>query len=155
MFDMACRRRGAAIVLARSLALSAAFSLGVPGAGLADIRIRSSPGGAVEAHLKYFNMIKNSGERVIIDGPCLSACTLVLSTVPRNRICMTSRAVLGFHAPFIVDKNGRSYRDRRVTEAMAATYPAQVRHWLKRKGGLTSRLKYLKGKELAAMYPRC
>ena len=40
-----------------------------------------------------------SGEKVIIDGPCLSACTLVLSTVPSNRICVTKRAVLGFHAP--------------------------------------------------------
>lgn len=143
------------IVIATSLALAAAWTLALPAISLADIRIRSSPGGEVEAHLKYFLSIKNSGERVIIDGPCLSACTLVLSTLPRNRICVTSRAVLGFHAPFIVDKTGRTYRDRRVTQAMAAAYPAKVRSWLKRRGGLTSQLKYLKGKELAAMYPRC
>jgi hypothetical protein len=42
----------------------------------------------------------------VIDGPCLSACTLVLSTLPRNRICTTSRAVLGFHAPFMLDSKG-------------------------------------------------
>ncbi len=65
----------------------------------ADVRIVSSPGGAVDAHLAAFARVRQSGERVIIDGPCLSACTLVLSTIPRNRICVTRRAVLGFHAP--------------------------------------------------------
>ena len=65
----------------------------------ADVRIVSSPGGAVDAYLAAFARMRQSGERVIIDGPCLSACTLVLSTIPRNRICVTRRAVLGFHAP--------------------------------------------------------
>jgi ATP-dependent protease ClpP protease subunit len=65
----------------------------------ADVRIVSSPGGAVEAYLAAFARVRQSGERVIIDGPCLSACTLVLSTIPRNRICLTRRAVVGFHAP--------------------------------------------------------
>jgi hypothetical protein len=35
------------------------------------------------------------------------------------------------------------------------TYPAPVRAWIKRQGGLSSRLIYLRGRELAAMYPRC
>ena len=65
---------------------------------LADVRILASPGGAVGNYLNFFSQVRRSGERVIIDGPCLSACTLVLSTIPRNRICVTSRAVLGFHA---------------------------------------------------------
>ena len=65
---------------------------------LADVRIVSSPGGAVDAYRAAFARVRQSGERVIIDGPCLSACTLVLSTIPRNRICVTRRAVLGFHA---------------------------------------------------------
>jgi hypothetical protein len=63
----------------------------------ADLRIVSSPGGAVDAYLEVFARVRQSGERVVIDGPCLSACTLVLSTIPRNRICVTRRAVLGFH----------------------------------------------------------
>ena len=80
---------------------------------LADVRILASPGGAVGNYLNFFSQVRRSGERVIIDGPCLSACTLVLSTIPRNRICVTSRAVLGFHAPQIVDEKGRSYRSAR------------------------------------------
>ena len=43
--------------------------------------ILSSSGGMVEDYLRTFAQIRQSGERVIIDGPCLSACTLVLSTI--------------------------------------------------------------------------
>jgi hypothetical protein len=67
--------------------------------GSADVRIRSSPGGDVLFYLRFFEAVRDSGDRVIVDGPCLSACTLVLSVVPADRICVTRRAILGFHAP--------------------------------------------------------
>ena len=65
----------------------------------AEVRILASPGGQVGPFLDLFERVRASGERVVIDGPCLSACTLVLSMVPGDRICVTRRAVLGFHAP--------------------------------------------------------
>ena len=37
----------------------------------ADVRILSSSGGMVEDYLRTFAQIRRSGERVIIDGPCL------------------------------------------------------------------------------------
>ena len=52
-------------------------------------------------YLENLMALKNSGERVAIDGPCLSACTMVLGVIPRDRICVTTRARLGFHAPGI------------------------------------------------------
>lgn len=104
----------------------------------ADVRIRSSPGGAVEAYLAAFARVRQSGQRVVIDGPCLSACTLVLSTIPRNRICVTRRAVLGFHAPRWYDlQSGRTTRAPEATRAVTAAYPAGVRAWIKKRGGLT------------------
>src|SRR5581483_6852063 len=48
----------------------------------AEIRIIQSPGGQVGPFLDLFEKVRASGERVVIDGPCLSACTLVLSIVP-------------------------------------------------------------------------
>ncbi|MGY4379383.1 hypothetical protein ACVWZ3_007022 [Bradyrhizobium sp. i1.3.6] len=63
---------------------------------MAEIRIIQSPGGQVGPFLDLFEQVRESGERVVIDGPCLSACTLVLSIVPGERICVTKRAVLGF-----------------------------------------------------------
>lgn len=91
----------------------------------------------------------------MIDGPCLSACTLVLSMVPNNRICVTRRAVLGFHAARSVDARGRMYAEPEASEYVLEAYPAAVRGWISRRGGLTSRLLLLRGRELAAIYPSC
>jgi hypothetical protein len=121
----------------------------------ADVRILASPGGQVGPFLDLFDRVRASGERVVIDGPCLSACTLVLSTVPNERICVTRRAVLGFHAARSIDRRGRIYAEPEASKAVLEAYPAAVRSWISRRGGLTSRLLLLRGRELAAIYPSC
>jgi hypothetical protein len=121
----------------------------------ADVRILASPGGEVGSYIKLFSVLRQSGQRVIVDGPCFSACTLVLSTIPRNRICVTPKAVLGFHAPRWVDGQGRQYAATAETRIFVATYPAPVRAWIERHGGLRSKLILLRGRELASMFPRC
>ena len=121
----------------------------------ADVRIVSSPGGQVGAFLDLFEAVRDSGERVVIDGPCLSACTLVLSIVPRERICVTRRAILGFHAARSVDRRGRFYAEPQASEVVLEAYPAPVRDWISRRGGLTSHLLVLRGRELTAMYRPC
>jgi hypothetical protein len=121
----------------------------------AEIRILASPGGQVGPFLELFDRVRQSGERVVIDGPCLSACTLVLMTIPEERICVTRRAVLGFHAARSIDGRGRIYAEPEASRAVHAAYPAPVRDWIARRGGLTSRLLLLRGRELAAIYPRC
>ena len=121
----------------------------------ADLRIVSSPGGEVSSYLQLFASIRQSGERVIIDGPCLSACTLVLSMVPEDRICVTRRAILGFHAARRVDERGQQYAAPGETLILAATYPEPVRNWIERKGGLTDKAIFLSSRQLAAFYPRC
>ncbi|WP_257166541.1 hypothetical protein [Bradyrhizobium sp. SRS-191] len=121
----------------------------------ADVRIISSPGGEVGSFLTLFEKVRASGERVVIDGPCLSACTLVLSVVPEERICVTRRAALGFHAARSVDRRGRIYAEPEASKLVLQTYPAPVRSWIERRGGLTSRLLLLRGRDLKAMYPSC
>ena len=122
----------------------------------ADFRILSSSGGEVSSFLAVFARVRQSGDRVIIDGPCLSACTLVLSTIPKNRICVTRRAVLGFHAPKYVDpRSGRMSGSPEATRIVIQSYPAGVRAWIKKRGGLTRKVIYLRGRELAALYPHC
>ena len=121
----------------------------------AEVRILASPGGEVGPFLELFDRVRESGERVVIDGPCLSACTLVLSAVPNDRICVTRRAVLGFHAARSIDRRGRLYAEPEASQAVLEAYPAPVRGWISRRGGLTSRLLLLRGRELAAIYPTC
>jgi hypothetical protein len=135
------------------VAIAALFAAMLP--ARAEIRILASPGGAVGPFLDMFERVRQSGERVVIDGPCLSACTLVLMTIPEERICVTRRAVLGFHAARSIDRRGRMYAEPEASRAVEAAYPEPVRRWIARRGGLTSRLLLLRGRELAAMYPRC
>src|SRR3954471_5998469 len=129
-------------------------ALGAVSPTRAEVRILASPGGQVGPFIELFDRVRASGERVVIDGPCLSACTLVLMTVPTERICVTRRAVLGFHAARSVDRRGRMYAEPEASKAVQEAYPEPVRNWISRHGGLTSRMLMLRGRELAAMYPR-
>jgi hypothetical protein len=121
----------------------------------AEVRIGGSPGGEASSFVEFFEQLRRSGQRVVIDGPCFSACTLVLSIVPRGRICVTPRAVLGFHAARLVDQYGYEYPAPDATRVVAATYPAPIRNWIRRHGGLTRRPIFLGGRELWAMVPLC
>ena len=121
----------------------------------AEVRILASPGGQVGEFIDLFEGVRASGERVVIDGPCLSACTLVVSIVPNQRICVTKRAVLGFHAARSIDRRGRIYAEPEASRLVLDAYPDPVRDWIIQRGGLTSRLLLLRGRELTAMYRRC
>ena len=121
----------------------------------AEVRILASPGGQVGPFIDLFERVRASGERVVIDGPCLSACTLVLSVVPDDHICVTRRAILGFHAARSIDRRGRMYTEPEASALVLEAYPSPVRGWIRRRGGLTSRLLLLRGRELAAIYPSC
>jgi hypothetical protein len=124
--------------------------------GFADIRILSSPGGEVTSFIELFERMRDTGERVIIDGPCYSACTLVLSTVPTERICVTRRAVLGFHGALLADRQGNIERaPASLNAAVAEVYPQPVQDWIARHGGLKRKMLTLRGAELYRYYPRC
>jgi hypothetical protein len=120
-----------------------------------EVRILSSPGGQVGPFLDLFEGVRKKGDRVVIDGPCLSACTLVLSVVPNNRICITRRAVLGFHAARSIDRHNHLHAEPEATEHMLESYPIPVRDWIGQHGGLTSHLLVLRGRELDQFYPVC
>ena len=121
----------------------------------ADMRILGSPGGQVGPFIDIFDKVRESGERVVIDGPCMSACTLVLSIVPSERICVTRRAVLGFHAARSIDDRGRVYAEPEASKLVLEAYPGPVRDWIVSHGGLNKRLLLLRGRELSAMYRSC
>jgi hypothetical protein len=121
----------------------------------ATVRITSDPGGQIGPYLDNLTNLRSTGERVIIDGPCLSACTMILGVIPRDHLCVTPRARLGFHAAWRPDDAGRAVVSRDGTQLLMAVYPQQVRNWIARRGGLTPHMKYLSGRELTSMYPAC
>ena len=121
----------------------------------ATVRIVGDAGGQIGPYLEQLVNLRSSGERVVIDGPCLSACTMVLGVIPRERICVTRRARLGFHAAWHPGNNGRPITSRGGTQLLMDIYPQNVRRWIASKGGLSQRMLYLHGRELASMYPSC
>jgi hypothetical protein len=121
----------------------------------ATVRITSDPGGQIGPYLDNLTNLRSSGEHVIIDGPCLSACTMVLGVIPRDHLCVTHRARLGFHAAWRPDDAGRAVVSRDGTQLLMAVYPQEVRNWIARRGGLTPHMMFLSGRELTSMYPAC
>ena len=130
------------------------LSVAIVHPSLAVTRISDDKGGPLGEYLLRFTRIRDSGERVIIDGNCLSACTLV-TIIPKERICVTQRAVLGFHAGWIDDNMGKRPTSAEGTRLLFELYPPTIRSWINSHGGLGARMILLRGRELSNLYPRC
>jgi hypothetical protein len=121
----------------------------------ATIRLADDPGGLIAAYQHRFTRARATGERIVIDGSCLSACTLAVGLVPREQICATPRAVRCFHAAWQPTPFGGRAVSGPATQHMMGIYPADLQGWINAHGGLTPHMIFLKGPELAAMVPAC
>jgi hypothetical protein len=85
-------------------------------------------GNLLEFYEKY-TLLRRSGTKVIVDGPCISACTLVFTQIEPENVCVTRRAIFGFHSASqfnMFSKDG--------TGLLWFSYPPGVREWLKGQG---------------------
>jgi hypothetical protein len=115
----------------------------------ADLRITNDHGGYVEEYKAKYARIRDRHERVIIDGICNSACTLVFGIVPLNKVCVTPRASVGFHQAYY-DKAftfGIKVTSSEGTSDLMSYYPDTVKAWIRRNGGLTTEMKKIKNGE--------
>ena len=135
--------------------LAAVLLLAGMGASHAVVRIADDRGGRIGTYVDKYQGLRTSGESVIIDGLCASACTIILGAVPHDRICVTSHANLGFHAAWDFGTNGRAVTNPEATQMLYSMYPPVVRRWIASRGGLTPRMLFLRGKQLQAMYKPC
>src|SRR3954454_16902629 len=127
-------------------------------AARADIRITGDRGGVVDEYKAKYTRIRVKGARIVIDGICNSACTLLLGLVPLNRVCVTPRASLGFHQAYFDKRWTAGIRVTSIagTAELMSVYPASVRSWIAHHGGLTPQMKHLKnGAELWAIVDPC
>lgn len=124
----------------------------------ADLRITRDHGGYVTEYKAKYERIRARHERVIIDGICNSACTMVFGIVPMNKICVTPRASLGFHQAYY-DKSftfGIKVISSEGTSDLMSYYPSSVKDWIRRNGGLTPQMKKIKnGPELWKIVDPC
>jgi hypothetical protein len=135
--------------------LAAVLLLAGVGASHAVVRIGEDRGGRIGTYVDKYQDLRSSGETVIIDGLCASACTIVLGAVPHDKICVTSHATLGFHAAWDFGANGRAITNPEATQMLYSMYPTPVRRWIAQRGGLTPHMIFLHGKQLMSMYRPC
>jgi hypothetical protein len=112
----------------------------------AVLRITSDHGGYVSEYKAKYERVRDRRERVIIDGICNSACTLVFGIVPLSRVCATPRASLGFHEAYY-DKAftfGIKITSAEGTSDLMSYYPQPLKDWIRRNGGLTTEIKRIK-----------
>jgi len=124
-------------------------------ASYAVVRIADDRGGRIGTYLDKYHSLRTSGETVMIDGYCASACTIILGMVPHDKICVTSRANFGFHSAYDLDVNGREVTNPGATRSLYSMYPSSVRRWISARGGLKPQLVFLRGEELMSMYRPC
>jgi hypothetical protein len=135
--------------------LAAVVLLAGVGACNATVRIADDRGGRIGNYVDRYEYLRHSGQTVIIDGLCASACTIVLGAIPHDKICVTANATLGFHAAWDFGANGRAITNPEATQLLFSMYPTPIRRWIVHRGGLTPRMIFLHGKELQSMYKPC
>jgi len=124
----------------------------------ADLKVARDFGGLVDEYKAKYAKLRDKGERVIIDGICNSACTLVFGIVPMNRICVTPRASLGFHQAYFDKRWTAGIRVTSIsgTAELMSYYPPSIKSWIQRNGGLTAQMKHLRnGMDLWAIVDPC
>lgn len=87
--------------------------------------IKRDLGGTIHKYISAYETEAKRGTRYVIDGPCASACTVILGIIPKERVCVTERAMLGFHSGYIWTLIWRVH-SRSATEQMWSYYPPEV-----------------------------
>jgi hypothetical protein len=115
------------------------------------ITLAGDNGGWLQDYYERFRSQVAKGATFRIDGRCASACTLVLAYW--DRVCVTKRAVLGFHEA----RNRDGTRNQRVTDNMMAAYPVPVRDYISAHGGLPAptNMMWVSGAALRGLLKPC
>jgi hypothetical protein len=102
----------------------------------ATVVIKGDSGGYIDYFLHKYEVIRASGDQVIIAGPCSSACTTMLGIVAESKICATPEGVFGFHSGMVM-LPGQPWSARYSpywTQVMWRGYPERVRNLLRSLG---------------------
>jgi hypothetical protein len=126
------------------------------------VHITQDFGGDVDTYIAKYERLALSGTSIEIDGECTSACGLVFSHFPRDRVCVTPRAVFGLHQAWVwrpghphIEEDRNIEADPAFTANMIAAYPPVVRGWVKAHGPLVLEPKYMPASALHGYFKEC
>jgi hypothetical protein len=98
-----------------------------------DVRVVDGDyGGNFVAYAQDLRRLRADRTLVVVDGPCASACTLLLSLEP-DQICISPQGSFLFHRA----SGSTPEMNAWATELMMRLYPAWVRSWITQQGGLS------------------
>lgn len=124
----------AALVAVASVARADSISAALGCSGNPCV-VTSNPGGDVSAFKAAAREIRRTGRRVVIDGPCYSACA-ILADMARRNVCVTPRARFGFHKGYVVAVSGNQmYLLKRFTPS----HSRDIARWVSKNGGYPSK----------------
>ncbi len=112
-------------------------------------------GGQIGTYMEKFKEMRAQNQLVVVDGLCASACTILLGSIPRERICVTPKADFAFHAAWDPGPDGTALTNSEATNLLFSLYPSDVQRWIRRNGGLTPTFINLKGTQLTEMFAPC
>jgi hypothetical protein len=122
-------------------------------------RVTFSPGGRIDHFYETYTQWRLSGELVVIDGFCISACTFAVGLIPPDRLCVTPYARFAFHSATYTNHQGQRVFAREGSRLAWYIYPQNVRELLLRRGwqkGMEhDELIYVEGKELHTIVRPC
>ncbi len=116
--------------------------------------VRNDHGGLISERSDEIAHLERTGQRVQIEGECLSACTMYLAL--RNT-CVTRTTRLGFHAPQRGQQRLAASDFEYWSREVARHYPEPLKTWYMREGRLRQGGYYsIRGTELIRLgIPAC
>ena len=97
-------------------------------------RISVDLGGGLFKYITDYSEARARHAQYVLDGWCVSACTLITGEIPNDRICVTPYAKLAFHAAFIITPAGERVFSAEGTDVLWRVYPEWVRQFLRKNG---------------------
>jgi hypothetical protein len=119
--------------------------LAVSEARAETVVITNDRGGFLFLYQSKWEKLAAQKVNVRIEGPCLSACTIITGYIPRKDICVTPNASLGFH------QGTFSF----VTDELWRIYPEDIRAWITQHGGLKFQVLWMQAPELFHFFRKC
>jgi hypothetical protein len=109
------------------------------------INVSNDPGGFMGQYDTRWRNWASKGASVRISGMCASACTILFHHIPRDKICVTPGARIGFHTASQFSG----------TEQLLDYYPADIRAYIFSRGGLSSAMMWMTAPETYKFFRKC
>jgi len=118
------------------------------------VHIYYDDGGQIDSYLSKFKALRMSGQRVVIDGICASACTIFAWRHSVQSYLRYAKRRVG--RPFRLEPDAYRSASQSARHSISMVpLSRRLRQWISRHGGLRPEMIYLRWPEVATLLPVC